>query len=104
MQGAQRVLAELKPLVILEVSRYSARFGYTMHQLYDYMAAAGYSYSYSIDDTPGHWKVSGPLTAVVEGQILFRHPDGDCTNFTWEVSPPASGWVSPYRLITVFHS
>ena len=75
----QRVLAELKPLVILEVSRYSARFGYTMHQLYDYMAAAGYSYSYSIDDTPGHWKVSGPLTAVVEGQILFRHPDGDCT-------------------------
>ena len=78
MQGAQRLLAESKPFVILEASRYSARFGYTMHQLYDYMAGVGYSCAYAIDDTPGRWNVSGPLTSVVEGQILFRHPDTNC--------------------------
>lgn len=78
MQGAQRLLTESKPLVLLEMSRYSARFGYTMDQLYKYMSAMGYSCAYSIDDAPGDWRVSGPLTAVVEGQILFRHPDGDC--------------------------
>ena len=79
MRGAQRLLIESKTLVVLEVSRYSARFGYTMEQLYDYMTAMGYSRAYSIDDTPGHWRVCGPLTTVVEGQILFRHTDGDYT-------------------------
>src|SRR5439155_13614734 len=75
MRGAQRVLAESKPLVVLEVSRYSARFDYTMNQLYDYMASVGYSCAYFINDVPGRWKVSCPLTAVAEGQILFRHAD-----------------------------
>lgn len=78
VRGAERLLTESKPLVVLEVSRYSARFGYTIDQLYDYMAAMGYSCAYFINDTPGQWKLSGPLTTVVEGQILFRHPDGDC--------------------------
>ena len=43
MRGAERVLSESKPAVVLEVSRYSSRFGYDMNQLYDFMAAKGYS-------------------------------------------------------------
>ena len=75
MRGAQRVLAESKPLVVLEVSRYSSRFGYSMDQLYAHMSSMGYSRSHLVDDTPGRWGMLGPLTRVVEGQILF-HPAG----------------------------
>jgi len=79
MRGAGRVLSESKPAVVLEVSRYSSRFGYDMNQLYDFMAAKGYSRAYAIDDTPGRWNMSRPVTSVIEGQILFCHPRSACS-------------------------
>jgi len=77
MRGARAILAEWKPLVILEVSEYSKRFGYAMDELYDYMTGLGYSRTYFIQDIPGEWKLWGPLTEVVEGQILFQHERSD---------------------------
>lgn len=73
MRGAASLLDRDRPLVILEISQYSRRFGYTVPQLYDHMRAHGYVSAYRVDDEVRHLTLCGPLTEMREGQILFQH-------------------------------
>ena len=67
LKGAKKILTEQKPLVIVEVSNYSRRFGLKPEDIYGFMSSFGYEGFALNDEMMQFTKIKNSL-----GQILFK--------------------------------
>ena len=88
LKGARGLLGDVHPWVILEVSSYGSRFGYSPDEVYQFMRTLGYARAYFInDETERAGAVGRVLDNEVQGQILFQPADRDLPS-SLDVSSP----------------
>lgn len=73
LEGAANILRRWRPLMLVEVSRYSERFGYSAKDLYTWMRRMDYARVYLLDERARHHEVRQLHEEPEEGQVAFLH-------------------------------
>jgi FkbM family methyltransferase len=79
INGAKNMLFERSPYIIMEVTNYSKRFGYSQEDLYRKMKEIGYDNYYDVDDFSV--KPLGKEDFLRDSQILFSKKKIEKTEF-----------------------
>lgn len=78
LRGAIDTLGRWHPVLFVEVSEYSRRFGYRVQDLYVWMKSVGYSRAWLVTEGPPRPEIRPVHDGTAQGQIVFWH-DADST-------------------------